>query len=172
MRPNWDHSAGAEQATKSAKVMSRMEALYVRLQAAVSPRRGLLLFANLDDHRNSMELRSQPRLETNEPVHVTVMGESETKFLGRITDYSSRGLGLLADGPAPQGAAVKVEWGDTLLLGEVCYCHPEGEGFAIGLDVEHALYHTEELARLAKRLLDEAEPQKDRREKEIAKQEN
>jgi hypothetical protein len=52
-----------------------------------------------------MELRSQPRLETTEPVHVTVLGESETKFLGRIVNYSSRGLGLLADHPAPQGAA-------------------------------------------------------------------
>ncbi len=113
--------------------------------------RGLLLFVNPDDLQNSMELRSQPRLETDEPVQVTVLGESETKFLGRITNYSSRGLGLLADRPAPQGAAVKVEWGDTLLLGEVCYCHPEGEGFAIGLDVEHALYHTEELARLSGR---------------------
>ena len=177
MRPNWGHSAGAEQAAKSANVMSRIGSLYVRTEGALSSKRGdlrgrrwgLLLFVNPDDHQNSMELRSQPRLETDEPVHVTVLGESETKFLGRITNYSSRGLGLLAEQPAPQGAAVKVEWGDTLLLGEVCYCHPEGEGFAIGLDVEHALYHTEELARLARRILDEAEPQKNRQEKEIAK---
>jgi hypothetical protein len=58
------------------------------------------------------------------------------------------------------GAAVKVEWSDTLLLGEVCYCRPEGKGFAIGLRLEHAVYNTSELARLAKRLLDEL-PQKE-----------
>ena len=116
-----------------------------------------------------MELRSQPRLEIDEPVHVTVLGESETRFLGRIINYSGNGLGLFAERPAAEGAALKVEWRDTLLLGEVCYCRPEGDGFAIGLDVEHALYHTEELARLARRILDEAEPLKDRRTTEIEK---
>jgi hypothetical protein len=102
-----------------------------------------------------MDLRSQPRLETNEPVHVTVLGECETRFLGRITNTSTRGIGLLADRPAPIGSAVKVEWGHTLLLGEVCHCRLEGAGYAIGLELEHALYHTEELARLASNFLEE-----------------
>jgi hypothetical protein len=101
-----------------------------------------------------MDLRSQPRLETNEPVHVTVLGECDTEFLGRITNISSRGIGLLADQPAPIGSAVKVEWGHTLLLGEVCHCRLEGAGYAIGLELEHALYHTDELARLAANLLE------------------
>jgi hypothetical protein len=116
-----------------------------------------------------MELRSQPRLEIDEPVHVTVLGESETRFLGRIANYSGNGIGLFAEGPALEGSALKVEWRDTLLLGEVRYCRPEGEGYAIGLDVEHALYHTEELARLARRILDEAEPQQDRLTTDIEK---
>jgi hypothetical protein len=103
-----------------------------------------------------MDLRSQLRLEADEPVHVTVLGESETKLLGCITNYSAHGMGLVIDSPVSIGAAVKVEWSNTLLLGEVCYCQPAGEGFAIGLQLEHALYNTAELARLAKRLLDEA----------------
>jgi hypothetical protein len=103
-----------------------------------------------------MDLRSQLRLEIDEPVHVTVLGECETKLLGRITNYSDFGMGLLIDRDVPLGAAVKVEWSQTLLLGEVCYCRKEGEGFAIGLKLEHALYNTSELARLAKRLLDES----------------
>jgi hypothetical protein len=102
-----------------------------------------------------MDSRSQPRLETDEPVHVTVLGECDTRFLGRITNTSMRGIGLLADQPAPIGSAVKVEWGETLLLGEVCHCRLEGAGYAIGLELEHALYHTEELARLAAILMDE-----------------
>ena len=48
---------------------------------------------------------------------------------------------------------MKLESGHILLLGEVRYCRPEADGFAIGLDLEHALYNTEELARLAQRLL-------------------
>jgi hypothetical protein len=103
-----------------------------------------------------MDLRSQLRLEADEPVHVTVLGESETKLLGRVTNYSAHGIGLVIEARVSIGAAVKVEWSDTLLLGEVCYCQPTQGGFAIGLELEHALYNTSELARLAKRLLDEA----------------
>jgi hypothetical protein len=102
-----------------------------------------------------MDSRSQPRLETNEPVHVTVLGACDTRFLGRITNRSGRGIGLLAEQPAPLGSAVKVEWGHTLLLGEVCHCRPVGDGYAIGLELEHALYHTEDLSRLAAILLEE-----------------
>jgi hypothetical protein len=103
-----------------------------------------------------MDLRSQLRLEADEPVHVTVLGECEAHLLGRITNYSPNGMGLVIDTSVSIGAAVKVEWSNTLLLGEVCYCRPAGEGFAIGLLLEHALYNTAELARLAKRLLDES----------------
>src|SRR6266851_2835498 len=103
-----------------------------------------------------MELRSLPRLEADEPVHVTVLGECETELLGRVTDYTAQGIGLVIDARVSVGTAVKVEWSNTLLLGEVCYCRPAGKGFAIGLQLEHALYNTIELARLAKRLLDES----------------
>jgi hypothetical protein len=103
-----------------------------------------------------MDLRSQLRLEIDEPVHVTVLGECETKLLGRVTNYSDYGMGLLIDREVPLGVVVRVEWSQTLLLGEVCYCRPEGEGFAIGLQLEHALYHTAELGRLARRLVDES----------------
>ena len=116
-----------------------------------------------------MDSRSQPRLEIDEPVHVTVLGECDTKFLGRITNSSTRGIGLVIDRRVPLGSAVKVEWGNTLLLGEIRYCRPEGDGFAIGLDLEHALYQTEELARLAERLLEEDQRQEDRQEKPIEK---
>jgi hypothetical protein len=103
-----------------------------------------------------MDLRSQLRLEADMPVHVTVLGKCETKLLGRITNYSNFGLGLTVDRQVPLGAAVKVEWSNTLLLGEVCHCRQEADGFSIGLELEHALYNTAELARLAKRLLDES----------------
>ena len=112
-----------------------------------------------------MDSRSQPRLETNEPVHVTVLGECDIKFLGRLTNCSERGIALLTDRPVPLACAVKVEWGHTLLLGEVRHCQAEGDGFAIGLELEHALYHTEELARLARRILQEDTIHEDLREK-------
>jgi hypothetical protein len=116
-----------------------------------------------------MDLRSQLRLEADEPVHVTVLGECETKLLGRITNYSAHGMGLVIYSPVSIGAAVKVEWSNTLLLGEVCYCQPAGEGYAIGLQLEHALYNTAELARLAKRLLDEVSQPEEMREVKVEK---
>jgi hypothetical protein len=115
-----------------------------------------------------MDLRSQLRLEADEPVHVTVLGECETKLLGRVTNYSAHGMGLVVNGCVSIGAPVKVEWSDTLLLGEVCYCQLAGEGFAIGVQLEHALYNTAELARLAKRLLDDS-PQEEMPEVKIDK---
>ena len=102
-----------------------------------------------------MDVRFQALLETDEPVHVTVLGEIETQLPGRMTSCSAAGIGLVADRAIEPGAAVKVELRDTLLLGEVRRCRPEGEVFEISLDLAHALYHTEELARLARRILGE-----------------
>jgi len=95
-------------------------------------------------------------LEADTPVDVTLLGECETKLSGRITNYSNYGLDLTLDQRVPIGAAIKVEWNHTLLLGEVVHCRQEGDGFTVGLELEHALYNTAELARLAKRLLDES----------------
>lgn len=103
-----------------------------------------------------MEQRSQPRVEISEPVEIAVLGEREMKLPGRIANYSSHGMGLRVDRAVPIGAAVKVQWSNVLLLGEVCRCHADGEGFTIGLLLEHALYDTLALAELARRLLDEA----------------
>jgi hypothetical protein len=62
---------------------------------------------------------------------------------------------LLLDRAIPQGAVLKVEWGDTLVLGEVCQCGPAGEQFLVGLKLEHSLLDTEQLARLARMLLEQ-----------------
>jgi hypothetical protein len=102
-----------------------------------------------------MDLRSQPRWKTDELVQVTVLGETEIGFPGRITNFSSYGIGLLTESPIALGDAVKVEWSNTLLLGEVCHCRAVEKGFSVGLSLEHALYDTLQLAELAKRILDE-----------------
>ena len=47
------------------------------------------------------------------------------------------------------GSAVKVEAGDTLSLGEVSYCRPEGDGYVICVDLMQALHNVGELSRLS-----------------------
>ena len=50
------------------------------------------------------------------------------------------------------GSAVKVETGDTLSLGEVSYCRPEGDGYVVWVEVMQALHDVTELSRLARAL--------------------
>jgi len=51
------------------------------------------------------------------------------------------------------GSAVKVEAGDTLSLGEVSYCRPEGDGYLVWVEVMQALRDVTELSRLARALV-------------------
>jgi hypothetical protein len=53
------------------------------------------------------------------------------------------------------GTLVRVDLNKTLMLGEICYAEPDGEGFAIGLRLEHSLLQTEGLERLRQRFAEE-----------------
>lgn len=99
-----------------------------------------------------MELRREPRFETTQPVRLTVLGERQTELYGNVVNLSGTGMRLIVNGAIRQGAAVKLEL-ERLLLGEVCYCEPMGGDYAVGLNLEHSLVHTQELAHLAAKLL-------------------
>jgi hypothetical protein len=104
-----------------------------------------------------MEKRAEPRFDTEHRVYVTTLrGESE-EFTAWVQNLSKGGMRLLVGRRIEPGVPLKVEWDDTLLLGDVCYCEKTDQGYAIGLQLEHSLKHTGELARLSRRLLEEAE---------------
>jgi hypothetical protein len=105
-----------------------------------------------------MEHRAETRFESEQIVRVATLGEPPEEFLAQIENVSGTGLRLLVDRFVPAGMPLKIEWNQILLLGDVCYCQPAERGFAIGLQLEHALLHTGELARLARALLGEALP--------------
>ena len=100
-----------------------------------------------------MDSRQEPRFETDQAVTVTLLGETECTVAARIVNISGKGLCLAAGQPLPRGGAIKLETGDTLVLGEVVYCRAAAESFQIGVGLHQALYHTRELAALAERLL-------------------
>jgi hypothetical protein len=106
-----------------------------------------------------MERRQRPRYETDQQVSVTVLGQPEQKLAGWIVNKSGSGMRLEVPRPLAAGTLVKIEWEDTLLLGEAVYSEPYGDGYAAGVKLEHVLVGTESLARLAQRLLDEAPEQ-------------
>src|SRR4051794_26476657 len=101
-----------------------------------------------------MEPNINQDFSAGDGVRVTVLGRTETEGLGRVERRSSYRVDLLSEKPAPMGSAIKLEGEDTLFLGEVRSCQPCGGVFAMVVDLKHALYHTEDLARLARRILD------------------
>ncbi|MBM3796163.1 MAG: hypothetical protein FJW31_19370 [Acidobacteria bacterium] len=72
-----------------------------------------------------------------------------------VVNLSGSGLRLRTGQPHAAGTLVRADCQDVLLLGEVCYCEPEGSQFAIGVRLEHSLVHTESLERLRKRFAEE-----------------
>ena len=100
-----------------------------------------------------MENRS---LKPESSVKITILREAEDASSGRVTQMLGDTVDLHVEKPARPGDALKLEGDDVLLLGEVSSCRPEGDGFAVRVEIDHALFNTRELARLAKHLLDEA----------------
>lgn len=72
-----------------------------------------------------------------------------------VVNFSGRGARVRTTSPITTGTLVRVDLNKTLMLGEVCYAEPDGEGFAIGLRLEHSLLQTDGLERLRQRFAEE-----------------
>jgi hypothetical protein len=105
-----------------------------------------------------MESRQQPRFEIHQEITLTLLGEVETVLPGKVVKVSGTGMCLLSSQALVPGAALKIEMADTLVLGEVIYCRPQGAGYQMGIALDQALYHTRDLATLAQRLLGSGSP--------------
>ena len=90
----------------------------------------------------------------NLPVVITVLGGMETMVTGSIVEISGPNMFLKAAHELPAGRSVKVKAEDTLWLAEVLRCEQAEGGYAVSLDIAHALNGLGDLARLAERLLD------------------
>jgi len=92
---------------------------------------------------------------TNIPVEVSTLAPTNLSLQGVIANMSGRGLQLWTNAPLGTGMLVRVENHQFLLLGEVCYCQKQGQRWRVGIQLEHALTHLVQLARLNRRLLAE-----------------
>jgi hypothetical protein len=96
-----------------------------------------------------MDHRAEPRYDLNQPVTITVLGVQEIRMSGRMANVSGRGMQLLTEAPLPYNSAVKVDWDDLLVLGEVIYSEQKNPGaFVSGLQLQEALTNLQELAKL------------------------
>jgi PilZ domain len=95
------------------------------------------------------ERRRHPRFAVQDTVRLTLLSEDGRSGDARIVDISVTGVrieSLLAFHP---GSLIKVEWKDTLMLGEVLYCQRGGDGLnVLGVELTRALYGMAELRRL------------------------
>jgi hypothetical protein len=89
--------------------------------------------------------RREPRFDGDQTVAVTNLEQPGLPFLGRLVNFSANGTRMALDREVQPGTMVKVEWGSTILLGEIIYCSPQGEEFAVGLELEDVLYEREEM---------------------------
>jgi PilZ domain len=104
-----------------------------------------------------MEQRGEPRIDSEQTVRVITLGEQSEELPARIANLSGTGLRLLIDRHFPAGATLRIEWDQILLFGEVRYCQSVDGGYTIGVELEHALLHTHDLSRLARKLLGDAD---------------
>ncbi len=94
--------------------------------------------------------RREPRFEANQVVTVTNLEQPDVHLKAHLANFSAKGTRLLLDRRLKPGTMVKVEWGTTILLGEIIYCEPEGAPYAAGLELEDVLYETDILYSLSK----------------------
>lgn len=110
-----------------------------------------------------MERRREVRIRTDTPVELTVLGSGEASGPAQAVEFSGHGLQVVVHRPIPVNAAVKVEGDNWMMLGEVCYCRPEGIHFVAGLKIDQTLENLRELAELNENLLSTS-PQTERTE--------
>ncbi|MEZ5351179.1 MAG: PilZ domain-containing protein [Bryobacteraceae bacterium] len=102
------------------------------------------------------EQRREPRMGLDQAVAIGELSEDGVRMrLGWVVDLSGRGAAVRMEDPMSPGTLVRMQWDDTLLLGEVCYCVAEGDRYRVGLELRHSLTHLAELERLRARLLGE-----------------
>jgi hypothetical protein len=89
-----------------------------------------------------MNRRSRTRFKTDLTVKVTCPELPDQNVRARLADLSVHGLSLILKDKLPVGSSVKVEWGETVFVGELIYCQPHGREFLAGLKVDDSVYET------------------------------
>ena len=111
-----------------------------------------------------MEQRKESRLKLNvrQPVILTVLGASGSHVIeAYLLEISGSGLKLRVPVAVSCGAPVKIDSKNTLMLGEVCRCEPEGGAYTVGVQLSQKLSSLTELEELNRALVGEAEPKVD-----------
>lgn len=99
-----------------------------------------------------MERRREPRFPCNQPARVTCLSGNEESQDGLLVNLSGRGLRIALKEPIPINIAARIDVGDMLLLGDICYCRKEGESYSVGIALAHSILEVSALNHLMARL--------------------
>ena len=72
-----------------------------------------------------------------------------------VLDMSDSGLKLRVPMLVPCGTPIKIEGGDTLMLGQVCRCEPEEGAYTVGVQLSETLSSLMDLELLNRALIGE-----------------
>lgn len=113
---------------------------------------------------NNVERRKEPRVEINEPVTVTVLGEPDSPpFVAKAIEMSGSGMRFLSPRPVKYQATVKVQTRDLLLLGEVIRIEGSPLGHVVALKLSHSLGSLSDLHHLNQELRLTETPRRERK---------
>jgi len=108
-----------------------------------------------------VERRSEVRFDVDCPVRVTTLDCHAMRWTGTIRNHSGRGMRLSVPQAIDAGTPLRIDAGNVMLLGEACYCRPQGDGYQVGVRVEHILSGLDELARLNRSLFGDSQNDRD-----------
>ena len=90
-----------------------------------------------------MDRRTEPRIEVNQAVTVSKLGDEKSASSGTVTTVSGGGIGVIIDHPLPVGEPVQVKLAGHLVLGDVRHCTPDGDRYRAGIELIQRLTQEE-----------------------------
>ena len=105
-----------------------------------------------------MDNRRVDRVPVEKPIVLTILGDPEIRLVASVKDASPRGIGVITTEALGAGAAVKIEIGDSIFLGEVMYCRPMDKSFFTGIELTQVLTGLAALSRLAQEFQEQLRP--------------
>ena len=85
----------------------------------------------------------------DQSVGVAVMGVGDvvSDLPGRILEISASRAKLIVDQPIEKGSVVKVQWNQSVILGDVVTCRETSGKFQVRLHLLHLSFETREMER-------------------------
>jgi len=87
----------------------------------------------------SEERRTLQRYSVNDQIALEMLDGERLRTQALLKNYSAKGLCIFLDQAVPVGSPVSLRTGQVLMLGEVVWCQPTGEGYEAGIELEHLL---------------------------------